>query len=221
LFGLILPSDLVQPNSSFIHISFLNQPFFSISLFSQSAFFLNQPFSSLSMSTLDSIVLSEKRPKFLRVALTLVYGSFLVQGIGGMIVAIATGIPWVIGVGCLVSLLVLWVGLYLLKMNRDPELTLTPTGFSERTETDYRKFNWSDVEGFEVYQFYAQHQLQTRVGFNFSLAFRRSRPYKKVRLSANAQRCLTGFAWSLSNCYGKDPKELAALLNHYHRAATH
>jgi hypothetical protein len=173
------------------------------------------------MSTLDSIVLIEKRPKFLRLVLAIVYSFFSLLGIGGMIVAIATREPWFIGINCITSLPMGVFSLYLLKMNRDPKLTLTSTGFSERTETDYRKFNWSDVEGFEVYQFYARHQLQTRVGFNFSLSFRRSKAYKKVRLSANAQRSLTGFAWSLSNYYGKDPKELADLLDHYHRAATH
>jgi hypothetical protein len=145
------------------------------------------------MRDLKPIILIQRRPKLLRITLGTVYSFFLLNGIGGMEIALHSSIPWLIWLVTLFSTPLIVFCLYLLKMNRDPELTLTPNGFSERTETDYRTFNWSDVGRFEVYRFQARHQDHIRVGFNFSDSFRSGKAYKKVRLTAKAERVMTGY----------------------------
>jgi hypothetical protein len=171
------------------------------------------PDSMHTMHNLKPIVLIQTRPKFLRITLGIVYSFFLINGIGSMAISLHSGIPWLIWLVILFSTPLIVFCLYLLRMNRDPELTLTSTGFSERTETDYRVFKWSDVECFEVYHFRARNQDQIRVGFKFSESFRSTKAYKKVRLTAKAERVLTGYDWHLSNFYGKTPEQLATLLN--------
>jgi hypothetical protein len=172
------------------------------------------------MHNLKPIILIQRRPKLLRITLGIVYSFFLINGIGGVAIAIYSGIPWLIWLVILFSTPLIALCLYLLRMNRDPELTLTSTGFSERTETDYRTFNWSDVECFEVYCFQARHQDQIRVGFKFSDSFRSSKAYKKVRLTASSERAMTGYDWHLSNFYGKTPEQLATLLNQNQRGVS-
>lgn len=85
--------------------------------------------------------LVEKRSRERQVALTVLYLLFLFQGVGAIVVVLATGIPWLIVLGGGLCLAEIAFCFYLLKMNRDPELLLTATGFSERTEIDTRQFN--------------------------------------------------------------------------------
>ncbi len=162
--------------------------------------------------------LVEKRPKQRQLALTAAYLLFLLQGLGAILVVLSTGILWLILLGGVLCLAEIAFCLYLLKMNRDPQLMLTAEGFSERTEIDCRQFNWSDIERFEVYSFKSpQHQRVTRVGITFSDSFRQSPAFKPVRLTAKTERRLTGYDWHLSNFYDRSPDKLADLLNRYRR----
>jgi hypothetical protein len=181
---------------------------------------MSQYLSPGTMHNLKPIVLIQTRPKFLRITLGIVYSFFLINGIGSMAIAIYSGISWLIWLVILFSTPLIVFCLYLLRMNHDPELTLTSNGFSERTETDCRTFNWSDVERFEVYHFRARHQDQIRVGFKFSDSFRSTKAYKKVRLTAKAERAMTGYDWHLSNFYGKTPEQLVILLNQNQRGVS-
>jgi hypothetical protein len=160
--------------------------------------------------------LIEHRSKQRQLVLATVYVLFLLQGLGAILVVLSTGILWLILLGGLVCVAELAFCVYLLKMNRDPELILTATGFSERTETDFRQFNWSDIERFEVYSFKSpQHLRVTRVGITFSDLFRQNPDFKQIRLTARTERRLTGYDWHLSNFYGESPDKLADLLNRY------
>ena len=172
------------------------------------------------MTDLETLTLTQKRPKILRIALGAAYSFFLLNFGAALVLFFFFAPLWVTLLSSLVSIPMAIFCLYLLSMNRDPALTLTPAGFSERTETDHRAFSWSDVERFEVYTFRVKYgKTRTKIGFNFSDSFRGSNPYKKVRLSAKSQRVLTGYDWSLSNLYSQTPAQLAALLNQYRRAA--
>lgn len=162
------------------------------------------------------LALVEKRSRQRQLALTAVYILFLLQGVGAILVVLATGIPWLILLGTGLCLAEIGFCLYLLKMNRDPELLLTEAGFRERTETNFCQFRWSDVEQFTVYSFKTpQHPRLTRVGFSFTDSFRQSPAFKQVRLTARTQRRLTGYDWYLSNFYDRSPDKLADLLNRY------